>query len=65
MAKAITTIRQVLNYQADDAAWFAANQDLFNQVCAFYFGVIQAHEKILELGNMDALQALEKLTHTT
>jgi putative transposase len=65
MAKATTTIRQVLNYQAEYAAWFAANQDLFNQVASFYFEVIQAHEKILELGNMDALQALEKLTHTT
>ncbi|HEY4036480.1 MAG TPA: transposase [Ktedonobacteraceae bacterium] len=65
MAKATTTIRQVLNYQADYAAWFAANQDLFNRVTSFYFGVIQAYEKILELGNMDALQALEKLTHTT
>ncbi|HEX3640813.1 MAG TPA: transposase, partial [Ktedonobacteraceae bacterium] len=65
MAKATTTIRQVLNYQADYGTWFAANQDLFNRVCAFYFEVIQAHEKVLELGNMDALQALEKLTHTT
>ena len=65
MAKATTTIRQVLNSQADYAAWFAANQALFNRVCAFYFEVIQAHEKVLELGNMDALQALEKLTHTT
>src|SRR5436190_8243642 len=65
MAKATTTIRQVLNYQAEYAAWFAANQALFNRVCAFYFDVIQAHEKILELGNQDALRALEMLTHTT
>ena len=65
MAKATTTIRQVLNYQAEHAAWFAANQALFNRVASFYFGVIQAHEKILELGNKDALTALEKLTHTT
>jgi putative transposase len=65
MAKATTTIRQVLNYQGEYAAWFAANQALFNRVCAFYFDVIQAHEKILDLSNKDALTALEKLTHTT
>ncbi|HEX3641127.1 MAG TPA: transposase, partial [Ktedonobacteraceae bacterium] len=46
-------------------AWFAANQALFNRVCAFYFDVIAAHEKILDLSNKDALTALEKLTHTT
>jgi putative transposase len=65
MAKATTTIKQVLNYQADHAAWFAANQVLFNRVVAFYFEVIQAHEKVLDLSNKDALTALEKLTHTT
>jgi hypothetical protein len=65
MAKATTTIRQVLNYETDHGAWFAANQALFNRVASFYFGVIQAHEKILDLPNQDALTALEKLTHTT
>src|SRR6266699_3054668 len=65
MAKATTTIKQVLNYQAEHSAWFAANQALFNRVTAFYFGVIQAHEKVLDLSNKDALTALEKLTHTT
>ena len=65
MAKATTTIRQVLNHQAEHAAWFAANQALFNRVCSFYFGVIQAHAKILDLPKKDALTALEKLTHTT
>jgi len=65
MAKTTTTIRQVLNYETDHAAWFAANAALYNRVTSFYFGVIQAHEKILELGNQDALTALEKLTHTT
>ncbi len=65
MAKATTTIKQVLNYQADHAAWFAANQILFNRVVAFYFEVIQAHEKVLDLSNKDALTALEMLTHTT
>jgi putative transposase len=65
MAKATTTIKQVLNYQDEHAAWFAANQVLFNQLAAFYFEVIQAHEKVLDLSNKDALTALEKLTHTT
>src|SRR5712691_12100830 len=65
MAKATTTLKQVLNYQPDHSAWFAANQALFNQVAAFYFEVIQAHEKVLDLSNKEALTALEKLTHTT
>jgi putative transposase len=65
MAKATTTIKQVLNYQPEHGAWFAANQVLFNQVAAFYFEVIQAHEGVLDLSNKDALTALEKLTHTT
>ncbi len=65
MAKATTTIRQVLNYQPEYGAWFATNAALFNQVAAFYFEVIAAHEKILDLTNKDALTALEKLTHTT
>src|SRR5581483_965905 len=65
MAKAITTIKQRLNYQPQHADWFAANQALFNQVAAFYFEVITAHEKILDLSSHDALTALERLTHTT
>jgi hypothetical protein len=65
MTKVTTTIKQVLNYQADYGAWFAANQALYNQTCAFYFGVIQAHENVLDLSNKDALTAFEKLTHTT
>jgi len=65
MAKATTTIKQVLTYQTGYSAWFAANQVLFNRVVAFYFGVIQAHEKVLDFSNKDALTALEKLTHTT
>ena len=65
MAKATTTIKQVLNYHVDHGAWFAANQALYNQACAFYFGVIQAHEKVLDLSNKEALTVLEKLTHTT
>lgn len=65
MAKATTTIKQSLHYQAEHAAWFAANQTLFNQITAFYFEVIQAHEKVLELKTKDALTALEMLTHAT
>ncbi len=65
MAKATTTIKQVLHYQPEHGAWFAANQALFNRVAAFYFEVIQAHEKVLDLSNKEALTALEKLTHTT
>jgi len=65
LAKATTTIKQVLNYHDEHGSWFAANQALFNQVAAFYFGVIQAHEHILDLGSKDALTALETLTHTT
>ena len=65
MAKATTTIKQVLNYQPDHAAWFAANAALFNQVAAFYFEVIQAHTGVLDLPAKEALTALEKLTHTT
>ena len=65
MAKATTTIKQILNYQTEHGVWFAANQDLFNRVCAFYFEVIGAHEKVLDLSNKHALTALEKLTHTT
>jgi len=59
MAKATTTIKQVLNYQPAHAAWFAANQALFNQVVAFYFEVIQAHEQVLDLPNKEALTVLE------
>jgi hypothetical protein len=65
MAKATTTIRQVLNVSADHVPYFAANQSLFNRVASFYFDVIQAHIKILDLSNKEALTALEKLTHTT
>jgi putative transposase len=65
MAKATTTIRQSLQYQPHQAAWLAATQALFNQVAAFYFEVIQAHDGILGLSNKEALTSLEKLTHTT
>src|SRR5260370_7656977 len=65
MAKATTTIRQRLTYQAEYAAYFAANQSLFNRVVAFYFEVIAAHEVVLDLPTKEALTALEKLTHAT
>jgi hypothetical protein len=65
MAKATTTIRQTVQHEPQHAAWFAATQALFNQVAAFYFGVIQAHSKILDLSAQEALTALEKLTHAT
>ena len=65
MAKATTTIKQVLNHHADQSVWFAANHALFNRVVAFYFEVIQAHAKVLDLGTKEALTALERLTHAT
>ena len=65
MAKATKTIRQSLGYRPAHAAWFAATKDLFNQVAAFYFEVIAAHEKVLEFSNKEALTVLETLTHTT
>ncbi len=65
MAKATTMIRQVLNHKPHHGEWLHVNQALFNRVAAFYFDVIQAHVGVLDLGNMDALRALEQLTHTT
>jgi hypothetical protein len=65
MAKATKTIRQALHYPPQYAAYFAANQALFNRVVAFYFDCIQAHEGLLSLKNKQALTALEKLTHAT
>src|SRR5438132_7398642 len=65
MAKATTTLRQVLTYQPHHTAWFAATQALFNQVAAFYFEVITAHEGVLDLSTKGALTALETLTHAT
>src|SRR5437667_12853977 len=65
MAKATTTIRQVLTHRPEHSAWFAATQALFNRVAAFYFEVIQAHAGVLDLSNKEALTALERLTHAT
>src|SRR5258708_28008643 len=65
MAKATTTIRQVLNSHPQHAAWFATTQALFNQVAAFYFEVALANLPILALSTQEALTALERLTHAT
>ncbi len=65
MAKASRTIKQTMQYPQPYAAWFSATQTLFNQVAAFYFEVIQAHEKVLSLSSQKALNALETLTHAT
>jgi len=65
MGSATTTIRESLNYQSQHAESFAANQTLFNCVVAFYFEVIQAHAKVLDLTTKEALTALETLTHAT
>ena len=63
MAKATTTIRQILNHEHGE--WLHTNQALFNRVASFYFDVIQAHIKVLDFSNKEALTALEKLTHAT
>src|SRR5947209_20405947 len=65
MAKATTTIRQSPGYQPAHAAWFAATQDLFNQVTAFYFEVIAVHEKLRDCTEKEPLTVLETLTHET
>lgn len=62
MAKAVKAIKKALNGSADYAAWTASNQSLFNRVAAFYFEVIAAHEKILDISNKEAITALERLT---
>ncbi len=65
MAKASRTIKQTMHYPQQYVAWFSATQTLFNQVAAFYFEVIQAHQKVLLLSSQKALNALETLTHAT
>ncbi len=65
MASATNTIRQPLSYRPAHGAWFVATKSLYNQTASFFFEVIAAHPKILELSAKDALTALERLTHTT
>lgn len=57
------TIKQNLEYRYPE--WFRLTEKLFNEVTAFYFGIIQDHELILELTNKKALTELERLTHKT
>ncbi|GCE15402.1 hypothetical protein KTT_52610 [Tengunoibacter tsumagoiensis] len=65
MGKATKTIKQALCYQPQHALWFEAHHALFNRVAAFYFDVINAHVKLLDLPTKEALTALEKRTHRT
>lgn len=60
-SKPTKTIRQNLEYRFPE--WFRLTKELFNEVSAFYFGIIQEHELILELTNKKALTELERLTH--
>lgn len=63
MATATKTILKRLNLRKPE--WFLETQRLFNQVVAFYFEVIQAHEGVLELKNKEALTVLERITVKT
>jgi putative transposase len=62
-SKPTQTIKQTLEYRFPE--WFSLTERLFNEVTAFYFGIIQEHELILELTNKKALTGLERLTHKT
>jgi hypothetical protein len=57
------TIKQTLEHRFLE--WFKTTEELFNEVTAFYFGIIQDHELILELSNKEALTELERFTHKT
>ncbi|MBF7084084.1 transposase [Desulfallas sp. Bu1-1] len=61
--KPTKTIKQTLEYRFPE--WFKLTEKLFNEVTAFYFGIIQEHEVILELTNKEALTELERFTHKT
>ena len=65
MAKATKTRQHSLSYKLAHATWFAENQVLYNRVVAFYFEIINTHERLIELSNKHALTALEQLTHQT
>ena len=62
-AKPTKTIKQTLEHRFPE--WFKLTGKLFNEVTAFYFGIIQEHGLILELTNKGALTELERLTHKT
>ncbi|MCG9967398.1 RNA-guided endonuclease TnpB family protein [Pelotomaculum terephthalicicum JT] len=57
------TIKQTLEYRFPE--WFITTEKLFNEVTAFYFGIIKERAQILELTNKKALTELERLTHST
>jgi putative transposase len=59
------TIRLQLETRPGRSEWFAITKNLFNQVAAFYFDVIAAHPRVLDVSSKEALTALERLTHTT
>src|SRR6266536_5709390 len=59
------TIRLQLETRPGRSEWFATTKNLFNQVAAFYFDVIAAHPRVLDVSSKEALTALERLTHTT
>lgn len=45
--------------------YFEKTKEKFNEVCGFYFEVIQGNQSILSLTNKEALTELERLTHKT
>ena len=57
------TIKQTLEHRFPE--WFKTTEELFNEVTAFYFEIIQNRELILELNNKEALTELECVTHVT
>lgn len=65
MASVTKTVKLELYRRPETDRFFLTTKELFNQVVSFYFGVIQAHEEILEYSNKQALTILEKLTHRT
>jgi putative transposase len=65
MAKATKTIQHRIEYRSGISEWFGTTQELFNQLVAFYFQVIQVHQDVLDLSNRWALTTLERLTHAT
>jgi len=65
MASTTKAVKLKLYRRPETDRYFLVTKELFNQVVSFYFEVIQAHEKILEYPNKQALTILEKLTHRT
>jgi hypothetical protein len=65
MAEATKTIKVRLYRRPETDRFFSTTKELFNRAVAFYYEVIQTHEKVLEYSNKQALTILEKLTHRT